>query len=79
MPTEESMSDGSSQQPYKRLGIEEKKKVLPDRQDRQLIILGAIALSVLGVIAYLITRQVVVLVTMNGPLLAIISRDFFPR
>ncbi len=46
---------------------------------RWLLVRGAICLSVFGVIAFLITGQVAVVLAMNAPLLAIIGKEFFSR
>lgn len=49
------------------------------KKDRQMLVYCSVGLSVLGVIAFLITGQVAVVVAMNAPLLAIIGKDYFLR
>ncbi len=50
-----------------------------DMRERQLLVRSAICLSVLGVISFLITGQLGVIVAMNAPLLAIIGKVYFFR
>jgi hypothetical protein len=43
------------------------------------LVCSGVGLSVLGVMAYLITRDVAIAVTLNGPLLAIITGFFYQQ
>src|SRR2546421_5457957 len=46
---------------------------------QMILVCSCVGLSVLGVIAYLITRDVAISVTLNGPLLAIITGFFYQQ
>ena len=46
---------------------------------QMILVCSCAGLSVLGVIAYLITRDVAIAVTLNGPLLAIITGFFYQQ
>lgn len=50
-----------------------------DPTERRLLVRGVLCLSVLGLIAFIVTRQVTVVVAMNAPLLAIIGKGLFVR
>lgn len=65
------------EQPQQSKAVNEEKQI--DRGERQLLVRSAICLSVLGVIAFLITGQLGVVVAMNAPLLAIIGKVYFFR
>ena len=46
---------------------------------QMILVCSCVGLSVLGVIAYLITRDIAIAVTLNGPLLAIITGFFYQQ
>ena len=50
-----------------------------DLSERRLLVRGVLCLSVLGLIAFIVTGQVAVVVAMNAPLLAIIGKEFFSK
>ncbi len=56
-------------------GVKEKETL--DMGERRLLVPGAICLSVFGVIAFLISGQIAVVIAMNAPLLAIIRKRIF--
>ncbi len=56
-------------------GVKEKKTI--DMGERRLLVHGAMCLSVFGVIAFLISGQIAVVIAMNAPLLAIIRKRIF--
>ena len=56
-----------------------KKRTPKDQEERKLLIWGSLCISALGLIAFLITREVAVIIAMNTPILAIIGRDFLGR
>ena len=61
---------------YEGQRAEETKKnqeALADQLERRILVFGSLGLSVLGVFAFLITRQVFVVAAMNAPLLAVIG------
>ncbi len=48
-------------------------------RERQILVYGTIGLAVLGVIGFLITGQVALVLAMNAPLLAVIGRGLFSK
>jgi hypothetical protein len=48
-------------------------------EERRLLVIGTIFLSILGVITFLYTGQIAVVAAMNTPLLAVIGKDFFAK
>lgn len=68
-------SDDTMYKPQIHKGVKEKEPL--DMGERRLLVPCAICLSVFGVIAFLISGQIAVVIAMNAPLLAIIRKRIF--
>lgn len=73
------VSQRSGKQPKRVEATTNIKESSLDLQERRLLIFATTGLSILGVIAFLISGQVAVVVAMNAPLLAVIGRGMFSR
>ena len=73
------ISDSAKQSQKYKGTKKDKETILAHTEERRILVYGAICLSILGVIAFLVTGQVGVVIAMNAPLLAIIGKDFFSK